>query len=572
MPTRLPRRRTLAVGALLASAAILTGGLPATAAQTTAAQSTAGSTDVRLIAFNDLHGNLEPPAGSSGEVTLDDGSTVPAGGASYLATHINQLRKEAPNSLVLSSGDSIGASPLPSALFHDEPTMALLRQLDVRASAVGNHEFDEGLAELRRMQRGGCHPEDGCQFRDSYPGAGFPILGANVKHDNGLPAMPPFTIELVGGVPVGIIGLPLEDTPEVVAPEAVEGLKFGSEVAAINRASKALSALGVRAQTVLMHNGDEAEGGPNACAGPAGPAREISEQAAPEVDVFFQAHSHSQYNCTVTDPAGEPRPVIQGLSYGRLLSVVDLSVDRRTGDVLREQTTARNLPVTRDVPPDPATEELVNEAVEKSAPIANEPVGSITEDINREAEKSGESALGNVIADAQLVATAEAGAQLALMNPGGIRENLSHAGSPANEGDGVVTYGEAYAVQPFGNILQTITLTGEQLRAVLEQQWRQDEEDVVLQVSSTLRYSWSASAPVGAKVSDITIDGKPVDPNAEYRVTVNNFLSTGGDGFTELREGADLQGGAVDLDAFTAYLGANENLGAPATDRITVLD
>jgi 5'-nucleotidase len=535
----------------------------------------AGTTDVRLISFNDLHGNLQPPAGSSGRVTLPDGTTVDAGGAAYLATHLETLRAEQPNSVVLSTGDNVGASPLPSALFHDEPTVDLLNQLGVEASVVGNHEFDEGFPELRRMERGGCHPTDGCQFRPEFPGADFPFLGANVYRDYGSNALAPYTISTSAGIPMGIIGVTLEDLPLVVTPEAIEGLKFGDEVEAVDRASKQLDALGVRTQVVLLHQGDNTEGGgPDDCKTVPGPSTEIATKVSASVDVVFSGHSHQQYNCSVTDPAGNPRPLIQGASFGRLLSVVDLKVDKRSRDVVRSETVAHNEIVTRDVEPNADAAALVDEAVTKSAPIANEPVGSISADLVRAAAPSGESPLGSVLADGQLAATAGNDAQIAVTNPGGVRGDVTYASSPAGEGDGVVTYGEAYAVQPFSNIMQTMTLTGAQLKAVLEQQWQPQPDGSVqvrvLQISSTLHYSWSQSAAIGSKISNITISGEPVTDAGQYRVSVNNFLAAGGDGFSEFQNGTDITGGPVDLDAFTAYLAANPNLAPPAADRITV--
>jgi 5'-nucleotidase len=555
-----------------AAAALTCAGLAA--GPVAAAPST--TTDVRLITFNDFHGNLQPPAGSSGRVTLPDGTTVDAGGAAYLATHIKQLRGEVRNSVVLSAGDNVGASPLDSALFHDEPTMALLNEIGVKASVIGNHELDEGYKELLRMQLGGCHPTDGCQFRDSYPGAKFPILGGNVYFDNGVNAALPFTVTVSGGVPIGVIGVTLKDLPLVVTPEAIEGLKFGDEVEAINKSSRFLDMLGIKTQVVLVHQGDNTEGGgPDDCRTVPGPATAIAKAASPSVDVVFTGHSHQQYNCTVTDPAGKPRTLIQGASFGRLLSVVDLKIDKRTRDVVRESTKAHNEIVTRTVTPDPSVQALVDEAKTKAAPIANEQVGTITADLVRAAPASGESPLGDVIADAQLAATASNDAQIAITNPGGIRTDLTYAGSSAGEGDGVVTYGEAFAVQPFGNIMQTMTLTGAQLKTVLEQQWQPRPDGTVqvriLQISSTLHYSWSQSAPIGSKISAITVAGEPVTAGATYRVSVNNFLAAGGDGFAEFANGTDIAGGPVDLDAFTAYLTANPGIAPPPADRITVL-
>lgn len=528
---------------------------------------------VRVISFNDLHGNLQPPGGSAGRVVQADGTTVDAGGVAYLATHVKQLESEVPSSILLSTGDSIGASPLASALFHDEPTIDVMNAMGVDASVVGNHEFDEGYAELKRIQRGGCHPVDGCQFDQRFEGADFPFLGANVTFDDGRPALLPFTVEVRGGVPVGVIGVTLEDLPDVVVPSAVEGLRFGDEVQAIDRTSRLLQLLGVRAQVVLMHQGDETTGagGPNACnLGRDNLAYQIASRSTARVDAFFAGHTHQAENCAVTDPSGQQRPLLQGLSFGRLLSVLDLEVDTRTRDVVRSATVARNVVVTRTVTPDPTVSAIVDRAVAQSAPIANRQVGTITADLTRAAAPSGESALGDVIADAQLAATRQSGAQIAITNPGGIRTDLTYASSPAGEGNGVVTYGEAFAVQPFANILQTISLTGAQLDAVLEQQW-QPTTTRILQISDTLHYTQTLSAPVGSRVSAITVAGQPVDPAATYRVSVNNFLAAGGDGFTVFAQGTDLVGGPIDLDAFTAYLQANPGLAPPARDRITVV-
>jgi len=568
--TRLARGAA-AIVATAAAAIAMTATAPAGAAPD---DRLSAPIDLRLIGINDFHGNLEPPSGSSGTVTMSDGSRVPAGGAAYLATHVKQLRGQARNAQLVGVGDLIGASPLSSALFHDEPTIDLMNQLGMTASPVGNHEFDEGYRELQRIQRGGCHPTDGCQFDNPYTGARFPYLGANVSFaDSGAPALPPFWISQVQGVPVGFIGEPLTDTPTVVSADAVKNLRFADEVATADRYADILDRMGVKTIVLLVHQGDNTEGGgPDDCRTTPGPARAIAEKVSPKIDAVFTAHSHQQYVCWVDDPAGQRRPFLQGSSFGRELSVLDLKIDRRTRDVLRPHTTAFNEVVTRTVPADQDAAALVDRASQKAAPLANKPVGSITADVLRAGPPSGESPLGDVIADAQLADTRSAGAQLALMNPGGARADLVYRSGTPGVADGTVTYGQAYAVQPFGNTLQTVTLTGAQLKAVLEQQWqRQPDGSVatrVLQPSAGLHYSWSASAPVGAKVSAITVDGQPVQPEARYRVTVNNFLAGGGDGFTELRGGTEVTGGGVDLDAFTRYLGAHPNLAPPASDRI----
>lgn len=556
--------------AVLAAAALATVAMTATPASAAAAQRPDSTTDVRVIGFNDFHGNLEPPAGSSGRVTLSDGTTVNAGGAAYMATHVKQLEAQVKNSVLVSAGDNIGASPLTSALFHDEPTIDFLNYLGVDASVVGNHEFDEGYKELQRMQFGGCNPTDGCQFEPTFKGAKFPFLGANVTFTNGFPALLPFSIKISGGVPIGIIGATLKDLPSVVTPEAIKGLKFGDEVQAINKTANLLDLFGVKAQIVLLHQGDNTEGGgPDDCKVTPGAAAVIAQNVSPKVDAIFAGHSHQQYNCVINDPAGNPRPVIQSASFGRLLSVVDLKISSRTHDVVRSATVAHNEVVTRDVTPDPNVVKLVDEAKAKSGPIANRKVGTITADLVAAGAASGEEPLGDVIADAQLEGTQSNGAQIAITNPGGIRADLTYASSPNGEGDGVVTYGEAFTVQPFSNIMQTITLTGANLKNVLEQQWGPTGTKI-LQISKSLHYSYTLSAPVGSRVSNITVNGTPVDPAGAYRVSVNNFLAAGGDGFAEFTKGTNLAGGPIDLDALTAYLTAHPGVAPPPADRITV--
>jgi 5'-nucleotidase len=534
-----------------------------------------GTVDVRLIGINDLHGNIEPPTGSSGRVVLADGTTVDAGGAAYNATHIKALQKEVRNSVIVGQGDLIGASPIVSALFHDEPTIEVLNKVGMDTTAAGNHEFDEGYQELLRMQHGGCHPTDGCQFRETYDGANFPILGANVTHARtGLPALPPFWVEFRDGMPIGFIGMPLKDVPILVDPNGIKDLQFGDEVKAANKYANLLDAIGVKSIVLLVHQGDQvtaSTGGPNACNVAANnPGSYIATNVSPKIDAVFSGHSHQHYNCVVKDPAGNPRPFIEGLAFGRELSVVDLKIDRRTRDVVRSATKADNKIVTRTVAPDPEVQAVIDLAKQKSGPIANKKIGDISSDVLRAQNPAGESALGNLIADGQLEATKDNGAVLALMNPGGVRADLTYKSSPVGEGDGVVTYGEAFTVQPFGNILQTVTLSGTQLKNVLEQQFTA-ARTFVLQPSAGLKYSWSASAPFGSKVSGVTLNGAPLDPNANYRVTINSFLQGGGDGFSEFTKGTDITGGGIDLDAFSAYLVAHPGQGAPALDRITQL-
>jgi 5'-nucleotidase len=517
--------------------------------------------DVQILAINDFHGALLPPSGSGGRI----GSTN-AGGIEYLATHLRM--RETDNTLFLSAGDLIGASPLISALFHDEPTIEALSLLGMDYSAVGNHEFDEGWEELLRLQYGGCHPEDGCFSDVVYPGAGFDFLTANVFVDaTGKNLFQPYAVANFTGARVGIIGVSLESTPTIVTPTGVAGITFTDEVEAINRTAARLKRMRVNTIVVLIHNGGYLTAGMNestfnACDGLEGPIVDIVEASHPEVDVFITGHTHGAYNCVV-----DGRIVTGAASSGRVLTDIDLTIDKKTGDVVAAR--AENVLVTRDVPPDPQMTMLIEYYDQMSSAIAGKVIGSITADITRTVNAAGESALGDVIADAQLTASANElydFAQVAFMNPGGIRADLSYNNISAGEAPGEVTYGEAFTVQPFYNYLVTMDLTGEQVKALLEQQFVVNR---ILQVSEGFSYSWSASAPVGSKISNIMLNGEPIEPAGVYRVTVNSFLADGGDGFSVLKEGTNRIVGMLDIDALVEYFGAYSPVDPGPQDRIT---
>ncbi|MGW4474974.1 bifunctional metallophosphatase/5'-nucleotidase [Nonomuraea sp. NPDC004354] len=548
---------------------------------------------VRLLTINDLHGNLEPPSGSSSRILDPNGPLVDvdgkltgivggkysiAGGAAYLAAHVKQ-RADA-NTLVVAAGDLIGASPLISAAYHDEPTLEVLGQMGLAASSAGNHEFDEGYTELKRLMNGGCHPVDGCHPDSPWAGTDFDFLAANVvKERSGRYALPPYFIKKVNGVKVGFIGLVTATTPTIVSSGGIQGLKFTEEVAAANKVSRMLARAGVKAQVVLVHEGDQITPNqdPSACSVTPGAGSRIASGLDPQVDVVVSGHSHQAYICKATDPAGQPRVYTQGSSFGRVLTQIDFKVDRRSGDVVRSSVVAGNHVVTRDVTPDQPVGDTVTKWRARSEAIANKPVGRISADVGTGAAPSGETPLGDLIADSQLEATRTGGnAQIAFMNPGGVRMPLTYAGSPANEGDGVVTYGEAFAVQPFNNLTQVITLTGAQLKTVLEQQFVGGPNNQpftrILQPSANFTYTYSKSAPWGSKVSNMKIDGVAVTDTQSIRVAVNNFLVGGGDAFAEFKNGTDLWSGPLDIDAFVAYLGGHSPVAPPATNRITVVD
>ncbi len=514
---------------------------------------------VKLIAFNDFHGNLEP---ANLSFVLPNQERVPAGGVEYLATHIQRLRAQNPNNLLVSAGDAIGATPLLSALFHDEPTIEALNALRLDMSAVGNHEFDQGKEELLRLIKGGCHPRDGCRGGDRYEGAKFPYLAGNViDQKTGKPILPAYIIKTFDGIKIAFIGLTLEGTPRLVSAKGIQGLTFANEAETINALVAELKQQGIRAIVVLLHEGGVHKGSLNECTDIAGAITNIVPQVDREVDLFITGHTHQAYNCTI-----DGRVVTSASAFGRLLTDIDLTLDRRTQDI--RTIRAKNIVVTQDVPKAQALTALVNRYKAIADPLANRVIGTITADLTRQANPAGEMPLGSVIADAQLWATQapdKGGAVVAFMNSGGIRAALNY---------GEVTYGQAFAVQPFGNTLVTMTLTGAQIKQLLEQQFDNPTpgQNRILQVSSGFSYTWSPNAPAGDRVRNIQLNGKPIQPNAKYRVTVNSFMAGGGDGFTVFKEGQERVEGVTDIVALEGYFKERSPIAPPTQPRITRLD
>jgi 5'-nucleotidase len=556
------------------------------------------TTDVHLLAFNDLHGTLDPgPQALYGQF---------AGGAAYLAKAIKDKQAAyGANEATVCAGDNIGASQLASALFHDEPTEVATNLMHADFCSVGNHEFDEGSAELLRMQNGGCHPTDGCQAApyaladggttNTYPGADFQYLSANVIQDStGQPLFPAYGIKQFASddgkhkFRVGFIGEVLQSTPTIVTPTGVAGLTFQDEADAANKAVADLADKGVKVPVLVIHQGGFQSGAAvlNGCAGNLANSdiAKIADRLDPEIKVIVSAHTHAEYRCTYTSN-GVTRLITSASSFGRVLSDITLTVDNKNDKLVSASANnilirnALNTPgpgIARQADPslaDPTVQALVNQYVTASAPLANRVVGHIQGDLTRTGSPFGESTLGDVIADGQLAATAPAalgGAVVAFMNPGGIRQDLFVSTRPG----GAVTYGDAFTVQPFGNTLVTKTMTGDMIRRLLQQQFQVGGVPCnggtvtsgtrVLQISATFKYESSpAAATCADKVGNMWINGTLVQPTDSFRVTMNNFLATGGDGFTVFKEGTNPLGGAVDLDAFVAYLGSFEPTGVP---------
>jgi len=502
---------------------------------------------------------------------------------------LNQLREGQKFSLTVAAGDLIGGSPAFSGLFHDEPSVESLNAMQLDVSSVGNHEFDEGVTELLRMQNGGCHPVDGCYFPDApYAGADFQWLAANVVNDAGDRPLPPYWIERFNNVDVAFIGMTLEATDTLVAAAGIQGWDFLDEAETANALVPELQAQGVEAIVVLLHEGGSQTpppGAVDACVGISGPIVAINAALDPAIDVLITGHTHLPYNCMLPDAAGQPRIVSSAYSYGRVVSEISLVLDKRTHDVRRDLSTAVNHAVYQsELTPDPALTAII----EKWQPLydasGNTPVGTITADINRGGDPPGtdrgvESPAGNLVADAQLWATSANFAQIAFMNPGGVRSDLTYADS-GGEGDGVVTFGEAFTFQPFGNTLLTMQMTGAQIISVLEEQCQPSTSSrpfLHLGVSTGFTYDLAKTIDTGVctdvSVSNVQLNGVPLDPAQLYNVTVNNFLADGGDNFGTFAEvsGSRLDGGN-DLQALINYFGAYSPLSPPATDRVNELN
>lgn len=507
-----------------------------------------GTVEVQLLAISDFHGALEPAAGGTGRI----GQTE-AGGVEYLATHLARLKAANPNTLVVSAGDNVGATPLLSSLFHDEASIEALNSAGLELSALGNHELDEGWWELYRLQRGGCHPVDGCQDGTPFTGASFTYLAANVTLDprradparlrlagiqgeEPRPLLPASTVREVGGVRVGFIGVVLEDVPGVIVPGSIRGLVFGPEPDAANEAARALRQQGVHAIVVLMHEGGQQgrfdpDGGRvdiNGCRDMPRPFVDLVSRMSDDIDVVVSGHSHAAYICTIDGTL-----VTSAASAGRLVTDVDLQVRRSDGAVVAK--TARNVIVTRDVAKDPAQASLLAHYRPLGDKVGNRVVGSIAASLTRVVNGAGEFALGDVVADAFLDAartTPGAGAEIAIWNPGGIRADLI-----ARPGGGPtpVTFAEVFSVVPFGNELIVKSVTGETLLRMLEEQFG-DERFRIMQVSNGFTYAYDATRPRGQRIdrASVRIGGMPLDPARQYRLATSNFLWDSGDGLDAL--------------------------------------
>jgi 5'-nucleotidase len=556
---------------------------------------------LKIIAFNDFHGNLQSPGKFRANAQSPN---VAAGGVDFLAGYVKQLKSEDPYNVVVSAGDLTGASPLASSLFHDEGTIETMNRLGLELNAVGNHEFDHGRKELLRLQRGGCaaHDQNTCKGAETgtpvpFEGAKFEYLAANVfDTSTGKTIFPPYAIKTYNGVQVAFIGLTLKDTPSIVAPAAIAGLRFADEATTINSIVRELHKQGIEIFVVLIHQGglQVTNGTPdiNGCEGglDGSPIQSVVNKLDDAVDLVISAHSHAAYICRIPNSAGRRIPVTSASSFGRVITDIDMTVDKNAGNL--KSIAAENIVVDRTgasgVMPDNAIKSIADKYASLAAPVANRKVGSVSADITKMRNAAGESALGDLIADADLEATSppgSGGAVVAFMNEGGIRTDIAFASGTPGVANGDVTHGELFTVEPFGNTLLTMTLTGAQIKDLLEEQFKGcaldsptgDKDappyDRFLQVSQGFTYTWNSAGEKCNKVDSgsIKINGTVVAPSAKYRVTVNNFIADGGDQDYVLTKGTDRLGGPQDLDALAAYFSKHGSLAPSRRERIKMI-
>jgi 5'-nucleotidase len=516
---------------------------------------------VKLIAFNDFHGNLQipnlrvpvPDASQSTGIRFEN-----AGGVEQFAALVQTLKQQNPLNAVVSAGDLVGATPLMSALFKDEPTIEAMNLIGVDFHAVGNHEFDYGVAHLKRLQSGGCEKnvttgQHDCKGRPTYAGANFPFLAANViAESDGKTLFPAYGVKAFDGVKVAFIGMTLRNTPQLVRPSGTAGLRFLDEVETVNQLLPDLKAKGINAVVVVVHEGGEQSGGINDCIDFRGPAKDIASRLGPEVSLVITGHTHRYYIC---DVAG--KRVTSAGSYGTLLTEIDVDLDRATGRVSR--SVARNIVVKPDGPKAAELTGFVERYKALSEPLEKRIVANVARELSAVSTPAGESTLGNLIADAHLSATASpdrGGAVIAFNNRGSLRAPI------IPDESGGVSYGALFKTQPFQNDLVVMNLTGAEIKNVLERQWTAEAEgrfSRIMGVSKGFSYVWDAAKPIGSRVvaGSMKLNGAPVRLDLEYRVVANSFVAAGAEGFTVFRDGRDRQVSVLDLDALVEYLGAN---------------
>ena len=520
--------------------------------------------EINLVGINDFHGHLDATKFESPSAADATVKSRLAGGVDNIAAAVQAWRKEDPQLLFVGAGDLVGASPAMSSLWADEPSIAALSMAGLFASSVGNHEFDKGRAELLRQQNGGCvsiRPDKACQFAPDFKGAGYTYLVANVLDSvTGKPFLPAYKIAEVKGVKVALIGAVLRDTASVVLASGIVGLSFVDEADAINKVMPELRAQGVKVFVLLIHEGgqtSEAFDQPE-CSKLQGPIVGIVKRLDPAIRLIISGHTHKGFQCKV-----EGRTVTQADMGGHVLSRIRMRVDPASGAVLGIDV--RNVEVTPgQYPPNPQVTAFLERTRQRSGEALARPLARVAaRSIGRKANAAGESALGDLIADAVLATTRSLGARIAFMNGGGMRQDL-------DVGENLTaSFGQAQIVLPFGNTLVAMDMSGAQIRALLEQQWiRADATHAsILQISKGFSYRWNPALPPGQRVvpGSLMLDGVALDEASTYRIAANNFLAEGGDNFPAFRDARNKIDTQVrDLDAVVDYLVKSDQAGTPA--------
>lgn len=492
---------------------------------------------IDVVTVNDFHGRIEA-----------DGA---AAGAAVLAGAVKQFREANPNTIFAGAGDLIGASTFTSFINDDNPTIDALNAAGLDVSAAGNHEFDQGWEDLR----------DRVQDR-----ADWEYISSNVfVTETGEPALAPAWVKELDGVRVGFVGAVTEDLDSLVSPEGIKDLEVRSIADSVNAVADDLrdgDASNGEADVVILLVHEGAESTALSAITPDSPLGEIVYGVDDDVDAIVSAHTHLAYNHVI-----DGRPVVSAGQYGENLGLMNLQVDPKTKELISitneiKPLTAAGKPL---YPAVPEVQAIVDQAKAEADVLGAIKVGDITADFNRARQsngsenRGGESTIGNFVADVQKWST---GADIAFMNPGGIRANLTYASSGATDPDGNVTYREAATVQPFANTLVTMTLTGAQLKSVLEEQWQpagSARPFLKLGVSEGLVYTYDPTAAQGSRITSITMNGAPLDAAGTYTVAANSFLAGGGDNFATFK---GIEGkrdtGKIDLQSMVDWFDANK--------------
>lgn len=523
---------------------------------------------IQVLALNDFHGHLEQSENEGTWIENGEERRGRLGGAAQLGATLDSLREG--HSVTVAAGDLIGASPLISALFLDEPSIRALSEVGLDIASVGNHEFDRGIDELRRIQNGGCEVytlREPCAI-EPFVGADFAYLAGNVVDDEGQTLFSGTAMRDYGAARVGFIGLTLQGTPNLVADQATEGFTFLPEAETANRLAAELRAAGADTVVLLIHEGGYVDGRfvLDGCPDLSGPIVPIVEALDPSISLVVSGHSHNSYICNVTRESGEPVLLTSAGRYGGFVTEVDLVIDPASDRAL--SLTARAVAVTDTDEPHEAAAAITQRYAEAVRPFAERVVGPIAPSADR-GENCGDRPAQDFVADAYLFAANGAldmPADVAFTNSGGVRTNLGGAR------DGVLTFGELSAMAPFGNTVNVLEMTGEEVRNVIEQQFCEDGDRVVTCDSSLIpsagsSYRVDTSQPEGQRARDIIINGEPLDPARTYRVVTNNFLVGGGDGFSQFSTVPQIANAGFDIDALEAYV-ASGTVAVPICGRV----